>query len=181
MAKVVPVVLAGGVGSRLWPLSREDRPKQFLPLVSERSMLQDTFARLQDDTLFEPPAVVCHERYVDVVREQAADAGVTLNALILEPMSKNSAPAIAAAAAHFAERGPDTLLMILPADHLIDPPERFRSAVSEARALAETGRLTTFGIAPDRPETGYGYIKGGAAIEGTEIQGAPGREVVGVR
>lgn len=177
MSKVTPVILAGGVGSRLWPLSNEARPKQFLSLVSDQSMLQDTFERLRDDGLFAAPAVVCNERYAELVSEQAREAGIKLSALILEPMSKNSAPAIAAATAHFAKADPETKILISTADHLITDPTGFRAAVAEACALADTGRLATFGIAPDRPETGYGYIKGGDAIEGTSIQGEPGRVV----
>lgn len=172
MPDIIPVILAGGVGSRLWPLSREDRPKQFLPLVSERTMLQDTLLRLRDPELFDAPAVVCHARYADVVARQAAEIDIPLDVLILEPHAKSSGPAVAAAAAHYERVRPGAKLLISPADHLITELDRFVLAVRDAAAIANTGRLATFGVAPDRPETGYGYIKGGA-----EIDGAPGREV----
>ena len=172
MSKIIPVILAGGVGSRLWPLSREDRPKQFLRLVSDRTMLQDTLLRVTEQELFEAPAVVCHGRYADVVKAQAAEVGVELGALILEPAARNSAPAIAAAAAHFERVAPGSAVLISPADHLITDCARFHDAVREANAIARTGRLATFGIAPDRPETGYGYIKAGAPLGD-----APGCEV----
>ncbi|MEO1330207.1 MAG: mannose-1-phosphate guanylyltransferase/mannose-6-phosphate isomerase [Pseudomonadota bacterium] len=169
---VTPVVLAGGVGSRLWPLSRQSRPKQFLPLVTERSMLQDTLLRLGDRGLFGAPAIVCHARYGEEVAAQARSAGVSLDGLLLEPAARNSAPAIAAAALHYARRDPEALLLVLPADHVIDDAGAFNAAVRAAAEVARTGRLTTFGVTPDRPETGYGYIRGGAPIAGTE-----GREI----
>ncbi len=172
MAKITPVVLAGGVGSRLWPLSRQDRPKQFLPLVTERSMMQDTLLRLRNPELFGAPAIVCHERYAALAAAQAAAASADLDTLLLEPAARNSAPAIAAAALHYAQRDPETLLLILPADHVIDDEAAFHAAVASAARIAETDRLATFGVAPDRPETGYGYIRAGAPIAGTD-----GREV----
>lgn len=167
MTRITPVILAGGVGSRLWPMSREDRPKQFLPLVSQRSMLQDTLLRLSEPTLFKPPVVVCHARYAEIVRAQAAEIGADLSAVILEPMAKNSAPAVAAAMAYLGRTDERALAMISPADHVIADAPAFYAAVGAAADLAGAGRLATFGIAPERPETGFGYIKAGAPIEGS--------------
>ncbi|MEO1291486.1 MAG: mannose-1-phosphate guanylyltransferase/mannose-6-phosphate isomerase [Pseudomonadota bacterium] len=163
---VAPVILAGGVGSRLWPMSRPERPKQFLPLTSERSLLQETLARLDPADLFSAPTVICHQRYQSAVEEQVRGmgAGARLDALILEPEARNSAPAVAVAACYHAARDPETLVLIKPADHLISEPTAFHAAVRRAAEAAREGYLTTFGITPDRPETGFGYIRAGEPL-----------------
>ncbi|MCI4661570.1 MAG: mannose-1-phosphate guanylyltransferase/mannose-6-phosphate isomerase [Neomegalonema sp.] len=164
MSVVYPVVLAGGVGSRLWPMSRAAHPKQFLPLTSEKSLLQETFARLQDPALFAAPGVICHRRYGKAVAEQAAASAQPLQALLLEPSARNSGPAVAAAALHYMQIDPEALVLITPADHLISDAQAFRAAVAEAAQAARQGYLTTFGITPTRPETGFGYIRAGSAL-----------------
>lgn len=167
MSKIHPVVLAGGVGSRLWPLSRPERPKQFLPLVGPRTLLQDTLLRLQDPALFAPATVIVHERYAAEAAAQCAAVGVELEALVLEPAPRSSGPPVAVAALRAAAADPNRLAMILPADHLIQDPAAFRAATARAAEVARAGLLTTFGIEATRPETGYGYIRAGAAVPGT--------------
>lgn len=161
---VTPVVLAGGVGSRLWPLSTSLRPKQFLPLTSERSLLQETLQRVSDETLFRRPMIVCSQAHGETVAEQAAAVGIPLAAAILEPSPRNSAPAIAAAAMVAAKQDPETLLLITPADHMIRETALFTRLIDNAADAARQGSIVTFGITPTRPETGYGYIRAGAPI-----------------
>lgn len=151
-----PVFLSGGVGSRLWPVSREAYPKQFLPLASEQSMLVDTLDRV-DGLSDELPTVICNEAHRFIVAEQLRASGG--GNIILEPVGRNTAPAVAVAAMRALESDPDAVLLVLPADHLIQRPEAFREAVRTAEPLARSGRLVTFGVVPDRPETGYGYIR----------------------
>lgn len=161
--RITPVILSGGAGKRLWPLSREDRPKQFLALTGERSLIQQTALRVADPALFEPPVVVAGAEQGAEIEAQLAAAGVTGARLILEPAARSTAPAIALAA--FAA-DPDDLLLVLPSDHLVGDEEAFRSHVAAARAAAAAGWLVTFGMEPDRPETGYGYILPGEPIAG---------------
>ena len=156
---VIPVVLSGGSGTRLWPLSRELYPKQLLPLVGERTMLQETVQRLAGlETA--SPIVVCNEAHRFLVAEQLRQLGVQPQAIILEPAGRNTAPAIALAA---LKAPADALLLVLPADHVIRDVKAFHAAIQAALPAARAGKLVTFGIVPGSPETGYGYIKQAAA------------------
>jgi mannose-1-phosphate guanylyltransferase/mannose-6-phosphate isomerase len=160
-----PVVLCGGSGTRLWPMSRRLLPKQFLPLVSERSMLQDTVLRLSGLETADP-ILVSNNEHRFLVAEQLREIGVKPGAQILEPVGRNTAPAVAAAALAAIARDPDAILLVLAADHLIRDVYRFQDAIRGAERLAAAGKLVTFGIAPDHPATGYGYIERGDAIPG---------------
>jgi len=162
--KVFPVILSGGVGSRLWPTSRALYPKQLLPLVSERAMLQETAARVVDPAVFAAPMVISNEDHRFVIAAQMQEMGLKPLAHVLEPEGRNTAPAAAAAAEIALQEDEDAILLILPADHHIGDQAAFLSAVSAGAALARDGRLVTFGIIPTAPETGYGYIREGAAI-----------------
>ncbi len=160
---LTPVLLSGGVGSRLWPVSREAHPKQFQPLAGELSMLQETLGRtsgLEESD----PLVVCNEDHRFMVAEQLRQVDLRASALLLEPVGRNTAPAVALAALQVLDSDPEALLLVLPADHVIQDVSAFAAAVSCAVPLAEQGRLVTFGVVPTGPETGYGYIKCGAAL-----------------
>lgn len=159
--RITPVILSGGSGTRLWPLSRAGRPKQFLTLAGEHSLIQETALRVADPALFAPPVIVAGAAQGVEIEAQLAAAGVSPGRILGEPAPRNTAPAIALAA--FAA-DPDDLLLVLPSDHFIADAEAFRGHVAAARAAAEAGWLVTFGMAPDRPETGYGYILPGEAI-----------------
>ena len=156
---LVPVLLSGGSGTRLWPLSREAHPKQFLPLLGELSLLQQTVQRLEGLPGLGEPVVVCNEAHRFMVAEQMLEAGFEAGHIVLEPVARNTAPAIAAAALVAMEDGDDPLLLVLPSDHQIADVAGFRAAVTEACAAAASGALLTFGIVPTAPETGFGYIK----------------------
>ena len=159
---IQPVVLCGGSGTRLWPLSRADRPKPFLPLLGERTLFQQTLDRLDDRDLFAEPLIVAGEKHVALVGRQAGQYS-----LIVEPAARNTAPAIALAAARVE---PDTILLVCPSDHHIADRHAFHEAVEKAQSLARDGKLMCFGIEPDRSETGYGYIeKGGPIGEGHHV------------
>ncbi|WP_374473706.1 mannose-1-phosphate guanylyltransferase/mannose-6-phosphate isomerase [Arenimonas sp.] len=164
MTDLVPVLLSGGSGTRLWPLSRETHPKQFQPLVGEQSLLQATWQRLAGLPGMAAPIVVANEEHRFMVAEQLRQVGAGPSAIVLEPVGRNTAPAIAVAALQAMEGGRDPLLLVLPSDHVIGDAAGFRAAVQEARrGAAEQGSLVTFGIVPTGPETGYGYIKAVAA------------------
>ncbi len=160
---ILPVIMAGGTGSRLWPLSREFYPKQFLTVSGEQSMLQQTVSRLEGLS-HQPPLLICNEEHRFIAAEQMRQADLKHNGIILEPVGRNTAPAIAIAAlqalAH-ADNGDDPILLILAADHLIDDTAAFHRAVEKALPFAKQERLVTFGIVPTSPETGYGYILAG--------------------
>jgi mannose-1-phosphate guanylyltransferase / mannose-6-phosphate isomerase len=173
---LLPVLLSGGSGTRLWPLSRESYPKQLLPLVDHRSMLQATVARLQGLDVkggIDPPLVICSEAHRFIVARQLQELGVVPGALILEPVGRNTAAAVAVAALQARAGGGDPILLVLPADHVITDEKGFREAVRRAIPAASAGYLVTFGIAPRAPETGYGYIRVGPVLEGcgTEVRG----------
>ncbi|KZX80777.1 mannose-1-phosphate guanylyltransferase/mannose-6-phosphate isomerase [Oleiphilus sp. HI0009] len=157
MQKVVPVVMAGGSGTRLWPLSRKLFPKQFLPLMGEQTMLQDTLSRLGSDAA--NPIVVCNDEHRFIVAEQLRQQGQKAANIILEPNGRNTAPAVALSSYAALSEGADPILLVLAADHVIRDEKAFQSAVQLATASAELGKLVTFGIVPRSPETGYGYIK----------------------
>ena len=158
---LIPVILSGGSGTRLWPLSRELYPKQLLPLVAKGTMLQETLARVRDIAEVGAPIVVCNEHHRFLVAEQLLEAGVTASAIVLEPVGRNTAPAVAIAAlvAQAAAADTDPVLLILPADHVIRDIKAFHAAVSVGYQAAQSGQLVTFGIVAHRPETGYGYIR----------------------
>lgn len=160
----LPVIMAGGSGTRLWPLSRQLYPKQFLALTGERTMLQETVARLQGMDA-RAPLLLCNEEHRFIVAEQLRQMGQAESDILLEPEGRNTAPAIALAALFATQAGDDPILLVLAADHLVKDAARFREAVAAAVPLAEAGHLVTFGIVPDRAETGYGYIRRGDAIE----------------
>ena len=164
MAIIQPVILAGGTGSRLWPLSRELYPKQLLNLVGDQSLLQATFARVLALEGIAPPMLVVGEEHRFIARAQVEALHCRHDVpILLEPMGRNTAPAIAAAAYYSRKiHAEPVILLVLPADHLVQKGEAFARAVSEAAALAESGRLVTFGVQPTSPETGYGYIQQGA-------------------
>ncbi|UTV86717.1 mannose-1-phosphate guanylyltransferase/mannose-6-phosphate isomerase [Cobetia amphilecti] len=161
---ITPVIMAGGSGSRLWPLSRQLNPKQFLPLTGEGSMLQETLKRL------EPlehcaPLLICNEEHRFLVAEQVRQQGVSGARILLEPEGRNTAPAIAVAALHAIAEDPNALLLVLAADHLIRDVAIFHESIGHAQMLAEQNQLVTFGIVPTHAETGYGYIQRGEGLD----------------
>ncbi|CAD7040766.1 mannose-1-phosphate guanylyltransferase/mannose-6-phosphate isomerase [Pseudorhizobium endolithicum] len=163
--KIIPVIMAGGRGTRLWPLSRASAPKQFIQFVGDRTLFQATLTRLSDPELYEPPIVVTNEDFRFLVAEQARELGIHLTATLLEPVARNTAPAVAAAAAFVLERyGDDAVLQLLASDHEIEADERYFDAIRIARDTALTGKLVTFGISPSEPATGYGYIEIGEVL-----------------
>ena len=159
---MIPVILSGGSGTRLWPLSRSQHPKQFLSLVSDKTMIQDTVLRLQGIEGLQAPLGVCNEDHRFMMAEQLREIGQVPLAIILEPVGKNTAPAVALAA--LSAESEDDILLVLPADHVIANVDVFQSVVKQAEILAKQNYLVTFGIVPDSPETGYGYIKNGNAV-----------------
>ena len=163
---MIPVILSGGSGTRLWPLSRGIYPKQFLPLVSDKTMVQETLLRLEGLEQLQAPIAICNEEHRFMMAEQLREINAQPEAIILEPVGKNTAPAVALAA--LAAKNPDDILLVLPADHVIEDVTAFQQAVIKAEQLAEEGYLVTFGIVPTAAETGYGYIK----RSGTNISNA---------
>ncbi|MFZ5706903.1 MAG: mannose-1-phosphate guanylyltransferase/mannose-6-phosphate isomerase [Pseudomonadota bacterium] len=156
---ITPVILSGGSGTRLWPLSRSHRPKQLLPLTGEKTMLQMTSERCRDGSCFAPAIIVTNALHAtEIARQLAEDAP---SAIILEPAGRNTAPAIALAA---LESAPDAPLLVMPSDHVIEDVPAFHAAIAAALPLVEQGWLVTFGITPDKPETGYGYIRRGESV-----------------
>ncbi|MDO8421526.1 MAG: mannose-1-phosphate guanylyltransferase/mannose-6-phosphate isomerase [Parvibaculum sp.] len=164
MLSVFPVILSGGVGSRLWPTSRALYPKQLLPLVSDLTMLQETAGRVSDRSLFAAPIIVSNDEHRFIIAQQMREAGLTPLTHLLEPVGRNTAPAAAAAAAYVQTHDPKGVILILPADHHIRDVAAFHAAVEQGAELARAGKLVTFGIVPSAPETGYGYIKRGVAL-----------------
>ena len=166
---LIPVILSGGAGTRLWPLSRELYPKQFLPLVGERTMIQETALRSVGLPEVSGPIVVCNEAHRFLVAEQLRQIGVAPRAILLEPSGRNTAPAVAIAALAAvagnakARAGGELLLLVLPADHVLGDLAAFRRAVATAIPAAREGRFVTFGVVPTHPETGYGYIRQGTS------------------
>ena len=159
--KLVPIILCGGAGTRLWPMSRKLLPKQFLPLITERTMLQETALRAAAVTDHGAPYIVCSEEHRFLAAEQMLETGIAPAAIMLEPVARNTAPALAAAAVAIAQTDPTAVMLVLPADHLIADIAQFSEAIKTSAAIASTGALVTFGIVPQGPETGYGYIERG--------------------
>ena len=166
---ITPVILSGGSGTRLWPLSRKSHPKQLLPLLNETSLLQDTINRLQGLSQLEPAIVICNEDYRFMVAEQAHTANIKTGAIILEPIGRNTAPAIALAAFNAVKTDENAVLLVLPADHDIKNTEAFHQAIETGLQQALDGHFVTFGIVPDSPETGYGYIKSTDTVAVNEV------------
>lgn len=169
MISLQPVILSGGSGTRLWPLSREQFPKQLLPLVGVETMLQATALRVQidgGDVSVQAPVVVCNEEYRFVTAEQLRVAGCPARALILEPFGRNTAPALTLAALMATQAEQDPVLLVEPADHIIGDIAAFQRAIREGIAHAADGAMVTFGIVADRPETGYGYVQRGRPVDG---------------
>jgi mannose-1-phosphate guanylyltransferase/mannose-6-phosphate isomerase len=161
VAEIIPVILAGGSGTRLWPLSRQTMPKQFLPLIGAESTFQHTLRRIAGQPGFGRPLVVTNADFRFFARRQAEAVGVAVD-IVLEPVTRDSGPALAAAAALLAERGDETILLALAADHVIADSRAFLADCALARHAAASGAIVTFGIRPDHPDTGYGYIERGA-------------------
>jgi mannose-1-phosphate guanylyltransferase/mannose-6-phosphate isomerase len=168
LPRIVPVILSGGSGTRLWPASRESYPKQLLPLVSDRPMIVETALRAPAAAGFAPPVVVSNEAHRFIVAEQLREAGVAGARIVLEPAGRNSAPAIAAAAVLLAEEDPAAPLWMMAADAVIADVQALHGAVAIGAAAARAGRIVTFGMTPTTPETGYGYIEKGAPLAGIE-------------
>jgi mannose-1-phosphate guanylyltransferase/mannose-6-phosphate isomerase len=163
---VYPVILSGGSGTRLWPMSRAQYPKQLLPLLSERTLLQEAALRVADRARFAAPSIVANDEHRFIVAEQLRLVDVAPRAIVLEPLGRNSAPACCVAALMLADSEPDALMLIMPSDHAISDIPAFGRAIAQATAAAKQGCLVTFGIKADRPETGYGYIKRGEPLAG---------------
>jgi mannose-1-phosphate guanylyltransferase/mannose-6-phosphate isomerase len=156
---MIPVVLSGGSGTRLWPLSRKQKPKQFLALFSEQTMFQETLTRLDGLNQLEAPIIISNHDHRFMVAEQLDELSIADASIILEPVGRNTAPALAVAAMQAIKNGDDPVMLVLAADHLIDDVAAFHEAIEVAKQQAESGKIVTFGIVPTSPNTGYGYIK----------------------
>jgi len=167
MSMICPVILSGGTGSRLWPMSRSLFPKQLLALAGERSLIQDTVLRAKGPA-FAPPLIICNTEHRFLIAEQMRAVGVTPQAIVLEPTGRNTAPAAAIAALMIAAIDPQALLLLMPADHIVRNQASFLKAVEQAAGAARQDHLVTFGITPDAPETGYGYIRRAATLPGLD-------------
>jgi mannose-1-phosphate guanylyltransferase/mannose-6-phosphate isomerase len=168
-AQIIPVIMCGGAGTRLWPVSRESMPKQFVPLVGQESTFQQVLARVSDPELFARPIVLTKADFRFVVAEQLRERGVAAD-IVLEPMRRDSGPAVTVAAVLAAERDRNALVLVLAADHVIRKPEAFRDACRSAASAAAEGRIVTFGIEPTGPVTSYGYVRPGAKLNGTSVR-----------
>ncbi|MDK1389255.1 mannose-1-phosphate guanylyltransferase/mannose-6-phosphate isomerase [Sinorhizobium sp. 8-89] len=165
LPKIIPAIMAGGRGTRLWPLSRATAAKQFLKLVGEETLFQATLERVSDSAIYGAPLVITNEDYRFLVAEQARQRGVTLSSIVLEPVPRNTAAAVAVAARIVADRfGRDAFLFVLPSDHAITVDDAYKSCIHSACLTAADGKLVTFGIQPTGPATGYGYIECGMDI-----------------
>ena len=165
-SKIFPVILSGGSGSRLWPLSRESYPKQLLALAGPRTMLQETALRVAEAAHFHPVMVVANAEHRFVIAEQLREIGQGQPTIVLEPVARNTAPAVAAAALIAVAQDPEALILVMPADHAVPDKQGFLAAVRAGAAAAAAGALVLFGIRPDSPATGYGYIRAGEALAG---------------
>ena len=166
--QIHPVVLAGGSGTRLWPLSRPWHPKPFVRLAGERTLLQATMDRLVDPQRFAPPLIICNRSHRFLVAEQLHQMGMVPDAILLEPTPRNTAAAACTAALWLAENDPEALLLLAPSDHLIQDRQGLLAAIDRAVPAATEGWIVTFGARPDHPETGYGYIQQGDDLDGCD-------------
>ncbi len=157
-ATVTPILLSGGSGTRLWPVSRKSFPKQFAQLLGDRTLFQASAQRLSGPQ-FARPVVLTNADFRFIVAEQLAQIGIDPEAILIEPSGRNTAPAVLAAALHVGARDPDALLLVAPSDHVVPDAQAFARAVAAGIAPARAGRIVTFGIQPTRPETGYGYLQ----------------------
>ncbi len=178
---IKPIILAGGTGSRLWPKSRAALPKQFLSLTSDKTMLQDTILRLPKNGM-DKPMLICNEEHRFLAAEQLRSEGIEHAGIVLEPVGRNTAPAIAVAALLATQESKDAILLVLAADHLIEDHKAFESSIKQANELAEQNKLVTFGIVPTEAHTGYGYIKSGnsmpsGGMEVAEFVEKPSKEI----
>lgn len=163
--KIIPVIMAGGKGTRLWPLSRSSAPKQFIQFTGERTLFQATLQRVSDSSIYAAPLIITNEDFRFLAAEQARELGITLADILLEPVARNTAPAIAAAASFAMKNfGDEVILQVLASDHEISADERYLDAIRTATRAARDGKLVTFGITPSEPATGYGYIEAGDAL-----------------
>ena len=167
-AQIVPVIMCGGAGTRLWPVSRESMPKQFVPLVGPGSTFQQVLARISDPDLFARPIVITNADFRFVAAEQLRERGIEAD-IVLEPVRRDSGPAVAVSAVLAAERDRDALVLVLAADQVVRRPDEFREVCRRAAAAAATGRIVTFGIEPTHPATNYGYIRPGEKLNGTSV------------
>jgi len=164
-AKIVPVIMAGGKGTRLWPLSRATAPKQFIQFIGDKTLFQNTLTRVSDPELYEAPIVLTNEEFRFLVAEQARELGITLAAVLLEPVARNTAAAVAAAATLADDLfGKTAIMHVLGSDYEINADKSYFDCVRIARETAADGKLVTFGITPTEPATGYGYIELGKAL-----------------
>ena len=161
---VYPVILSGGAGTRLWPLSRSLYPKQLLPLTGERTLLQETALRVESEDLFHLPMIVTNDEHRFIVAEQLREIGTAPKSIILEPVGRNTAPAAAVASLILRTEDPDAIIVLMPSDHLVLEPTVFEAAVELAIDAVNLGRLVTFGVSPTQPETSYGYIRSGLPL-----------------
>lgn len=166
---IIPVILSGGSGTRLWPMSRAFYPKQFLALTGERTLLQETVARLENVAGTGDVYCICNDEHRFIVAEQLRQVTDTIGDIILEPVGRNTAPAAAVAALRVQQEFPDANLLMLPADHVVKDCDAFVKAIALGRQAADDGGLVTFGVVPDRPETGYGYIKASSESSGGSV------------
>lgn len=166
--KIFPVLLCGGAGTRLWPASRKSYPKQFVPLVGDKTLFQASAERLSGDE-FGAPLIITNADFRFIVQEQMSELGITPGATLIEPEGRNTAPAVLAAAMWLERTDPDALMLVTPSDHIIPDVAAFRQAVMAGRSAAADGQLVTFGIRPDRPETGYGYLELDSSDDGRDV------------
>ena len=164
--RIVPVLLSGGTGSRLWPLSRETYPKQLLSLLGDQTLLQQTALRVADAALFAGPIVIANAEHRFVIGEQLRAAGISDPAIVLEPFGRNTAPAVAVAALLASEADPEAVILVMPVDHWVRDHKAFRTAVSAGLVAARNGRLVLFGQRPTEPATRFGYIGMGGELPG---------------
>ncbi len=168
-AQIIPVIMCGGAGTRLWPVSRESMPKQFVALVGQGSTFQQVLTRISDPSLFSRPIVITNADFRFVVAEQLRELGIEAD-IVLEPSRRDSGPAVAVSAVLAAQRDRDALVLVLAADHVVRNPEEFRQACRRAADAAAAGRIVTFGIEPTYPATNYGYIRPGKKLNGSSVQ-----------
>ena len=168
-AQIIPVIMCGGAGTRLWPVSRESMPKQFVPLVGQESTFQQVLTRISDPELFARPIVITQADFRFVVAEQLREQGIEAD-IVLEPIRRDSGPAVAVAAVLAAERDRNALVLVLAADHIIRKPKEFRDACRSAASAAAEGRIVTFCIEPSGPVTSYGYIRPGNKLNGESVR-----------